>query len=69
MHAHLLTCRRTLALVKKKNPDTEWLLLLMGLFMSDDEIFYKSYKWVKPKQDEEDEAYLSNDDNFFSGLP
>ena len=41
----------------------------MGLFMTDDEIFYKSYKWVKPKQDEEDEAYLSNDDNFFSGLP
>lgn len=36
---------RTLALMKKRLPDTKWLLLLCGMFIPHDEIFQKSYKW------------------------
>ena len=62
---------RTVAKIKKKQPDTEWLLLLVGIFMPEDEIFRKSFKWVKPKreQEEEGEDMLSNDDGFYDDLP
>ena len=36
---------RTLAQMKKRLPDTKWLLLLCGIIIPDDEIFLKSYKW------------------------
>ena len=35
--------------MKKKHPDTQWLLLLVGFFMPEDEIFHKSYRWSRPK--------------------
>ena len=41
----------------------------MGLFLQGDEIFHKSYKWIKPRLVDVDEDVLSNDDDFFSGLP
>ena len=41
--------KRTVALMKKREPDTGWLLLFVGIFMPHDEIFKKSYKWQRPK--------------------
>ena len=57
--------------MKKYEPDTKWLLVFVGMWMPNDEIFKKSYKWQRPKQVEEsdDDEYLSNDDGFYSNLP
>ena len=57
--------------MKKREPDTGWLLVLVGMWMPNDEIFSWSYKWQRPKQVEEsdDDEYLSNDDGFYSNLP
>ena len=54
--------------MKKKNPDTKWLLLLVGLFMPEDPIFHKSYKWSRPKVVEDSDEYLSNDDDVYTNL-
>ena len=69
--ARLEIYKRTVALMKKREPDTGWLLLFVGIFMPHDEIFSKSYKWQRPKQVEEsdEDEYFSNDDGFFSNLP
>ena len=37
--------KRTVAKMKKYEPDTEWLLVFVGMWMPNDEIFKKSYKW------------------------
>ena len=60
--------KRTIALMHKNPPNTGWLLKLVGMWIPEDEIFKKSYKYVRPKlvEDEEDE-YLSNEDGFFDG--
>lgn len=47
--ARLEIYKRTVALMKKREPDTGWLLLFVGIFMPHDEIFSKSYKWQRPK--------------------
>ena len=47
--ANLVMYKRTVALMKKREPDTEWLLVLVGMFLPNDEIFNKSYKWQRPK--------------------
>lgn len=47
--ARLAMYKRTVALMKKREPDTEWLLVLVGMFLPHDEIFNKSYKWQRPK--------------------
>ena len=47
--AELIVYKRTVALMKKREPDTEWLLKLVGMWMPNDEIFSRSYKWQRPK--------------------
>ena len=62
--------KRTVALMRKQPPNTEWILKWVACWMPDDPIFHKSYKYVRPKPEtvEEDE-YFSNDDGFYSDLP
>ena len=62
--------KRTVALMRKNPPNTEWILKWVACWMPDDPIFHKSYKYVRPKPEtvEEDE-YFSNDDGFYSDLP
>lgn len=69
--AQLEAFKRTVALMKKREPDTEWLLVLVGMLYPGDEIFTKSYKWKKPKPvvESDDEDYLSNEDGFYDNLP
>ena len=47
--AELIVFKRTVALMKKREPDTKWLLVLVGMWMPNDEIFTKSFKWQRPK--------------------
>ena len=56
--------------MKKTPPDTRWLIKWVGYFMPEDEIFKKSYKYVRPKKVVEvEEEYFSNDDGLFDDLP
>ena len=56
--------------MKKTPPDTRWLLKWVGFFMPEDEIFKKSYKFVRPKRAiEVEEEYFSNDDGLYDDLP
>ena len=45
----MIVYKRTVALMKKREPDTKWLLVLVGMWMPNDEIFSRSYKWQRPK--------------------
>ena len=44
----------------------QWVLSMLSIYASDDEIFKKNYKYVKPK--DEYDLWLDNDDELFSGL-
>ena len=58
--------------MKKHAPDIEWLIRWLGVIKPDDEIFKKSYQFVRPKAElssSDDEAFLHNEDNFFDDLP
>ena len=60
--------KRTIALMQKNPPNTEWIIKLVAMWMPEDEIFKKSYKYVRPKTvEEEEDEYLSNEDGFFDG--
>lgn len=47
--------------------NVQWLVDLLGIFAPEDEIFKKSYKYVRPRQDIE--LLLDNEDGFFDDLP
>ena len=54
--------------MQKNPPNTEWIIKLVAMWMPEDEIFKKSYKYVRPKTvEEEEDEYLSNEDGFFDG--
>ena len=66
----LKSFKRTIALMRKKPPNTAWILKWVGCCIPDDEIFSKSYVYVRPKTTQIEEIdYFSNDDDFFTGLP
>ena len=54
--------------MKKHHPDTPYLITLVGLWMPDDEIFKKGFRWKKPKRTEVAEDYVSNDDGMYDGM-
>ena len=69
---HHKAIRKTVSLMKVHPPDTAWLIRWIGSLNPDDEIFQKSYKFKRPKQEidiSEEEEYLCNDDGFFDDLP
>ena len=45
----------------------KWLIDLLGIFVPDDEIFQRSYKYVPDRT--ESQLYLNNEDGFFDDLP
>ena len=47
-------------------PDVAWLVILLGIFKADDEIFTPNYKYVKGR--ETVELQLANDDGFWTNL-
>ena len=53
--------------MKQHHPDTAYLITLVGLWMPDDEIFKKGWRWKKPKRTEVAEDYVSNDDGMYDG--
>ena len=58
--------------MKVHSPDIAWLIRWLGVINPNDEIFKKSYKFVRPKpelSESEDEAFPNNDDDFFKDLP
>ena len=55
--------------MKKKPPNSQWIVTLLGIFKPEDEIFEKSFKYVKPMKDVPVEAMLDNKDGFFQNLP
>ena len=64
--------KRTVELMKVHSPDIAWLIRWLGVINPNDEIFKKSYKFVRPRpelSESEDEAFLNNDDEFFKDLP
>jgi hypothetical protein len=65
--ANFIMMKNTVAAMKKRLPDTKWLLILIGTLMPADPIFHKSFKWIRPKLVEEEDDYLSNDDGFYNG--
>ena len=54
--------------MNKHHPDTAYLVTLVGLWMPDDEIFKKGWRWKKPKRTEVAEDYVSNDDGMYDGM-
>jgi len=64
----LAMMQRTCALMMKKPPNSAYLAKLVGMWTPNDEIFNKSYKWVRPKlSDEVESEEFSNDDGFYDG--
>ena len=55
-----------LSLMETSPPDVNWLLKVVSKFCPDDIIFKKSYKYTKPK-DEDEETRIRNDDGFWDG--
>ena len=53
--------------LKKRESDRQWLIDLLAIYKPSDEIFKKSYKYVRPREDVE--ILLDNEDGFFDDLP
>ena len=52
--------------LQKREANAQWLIDLLGIYAPDDEIFVRSYKYVRPR--EEYDLYLDNEDGFFNNL-
>ena len=48
-------------------PDVDWLIILLGIFKPDDEIFESNYKYIRAKNPAI-EAQLENADGFWTAL-
>ena len=59
---NLLDCMET------QLPDADWLVLMMGRWCPEDEIFDKSYKFVRRKP-EQYEAMFDNTNGVYDDLP
>ena len=59
--------RNTLNYMIDHQPDVEFLVILMGIWSPNDEIFELNYKFVREK--ETVEAEFDNEDGFWSSMP
>lgn len=55
--------------MEKKPADVRWLLTLLAIFVPDDEVFKKSYRYVPPPKPVPVEPMLDNSDGFWDDLP
>lgn len=56
----------TMTYMQDHSPDVNWLIIMMGIWKPDDEIFEPQYKYVKQKN-APIEAMFDNTDDFFTG--
>ena len=61
--------RRLIKKMKKRSPDAEWLVDLLGQWDPNDEIFSKNYVYVRPRPATAQTIELANDDDFYTDLP
>ena len=55
--------------MEKRKPDTKWLLMLVAIFIPDDEIFRKDWRYVKSQKSVPVEPMLDNQDGMWDNLP
>ena len=65
----MASVKKLLKKMKKRNPDAEWLCDLLALWKPSDEIFDKSYVYVRPRKATVASIVLDNADGFYTGLP
>ena len=61
--------KKLLAMMKKRQPDADWLCDLLALWKPTDEIFRKDYVYVRPRKATVAVVELDNADNFYDDLP
>ena len=52
----------------KRESDSDWIIKLLGIFKPDDEIFKKSYKYIRPRP-VPIEPEMNNADGFYDDIP
>ena len=67
--AQMDSVKKLLKMITKRNPDAEWLCELLALWKPTDEIFNKSYVYVRPRPATAMQISIDNNDDFYTGLP